>query len=70
MGRPATENDQQIAIRLPAEWLARADKLIPALTTPGLAVSRSDVLRAALARGLDALEREQTRKTSRTRRQG
>jgi hypothetical protein len=70
MGRPATENDQQIAIRLPAEWLMRADKLIPALSTAGVTVSRSDVLRAALARGLDAMEREQTRRTSRTRSKG
>jgi predicted DNA-binding protein len=56
--RPPSGNDEQIAIRLPKEWLARADKLSDFIAKPGVGVTRSDVLRAALARGLDALEDE------------
>jgi hypothetical protein len=58
VARPPSGNDEQIAIRLPKEWLARADKLSDFIAKPGVGVTRSDVLRAALARGLDALEEE------------
>jgi hypothetical protein len=58
MARPPSGNEKQIALRLPNDWIARADTLIPALSRPGILVSRSDVLRAALARGLDVLEAE------------
>jgi len=58
MPRPPSGNDTQVAIRLPNEWIERADALMAPLSRPGIQVSRSDVLRAALARGLDALEAE------------
>ncbi len=58
MPRPASSNDTQIAIRLPNDWLERADALVPFVSRPGIAITRSDVLRAALAKGLDALEKE------------
>ncbi|MCB9797280.1 MAG: hypothetical protein H6741_31715 [Alphaproteobacteria bacterium] len=53
----------QIAIRLPAELIERADALIPTLEgdrelrTWGR-VSRAAVIRLAVLRGLEALERE------------
>lgn len=63
MPRPPSANDTQIAIRLPNDWIDRADALVPLVSRPGITVTRSDVLRAALAKGLDALEAE-TRKGS------
>jgi hypothetical protein len=62
MPRPPSSNDVQVAIRLPAEWLARADALLPTLGPPGVTLTRSDALRAALARGLDALEADRDAK--------
>ena len=56
--RPPSANDEQIAIRLPKEWIERADKLRDVIAAPGVGVTRSDVLRAALARGLNVLEEE------------
>lgn len=58
MPRPPSENATQIAIRIPDEWLKRADALIPLITRPGISATRTDVVRAALARGLDVLEAE------------
>ena len=51
-----------ISLRLPEELLERAEALIPALDHLGAmsstgAVTRSDVLRLALVRGLAELER-------------
>ena len=58
MPRAPTENSIQIAVRVPPAWLERADALAPTIARPGIAATRTDVLRAALARGLDALEQE------------
>lgn len=57
---------RQTAIRLPDEIHKRADALIPRLNKlPAYRdreLNRSDVLRIALVRGLEILERETTRK--------
>ncbi len=58
MARPATANDTPVSLRLPDVWLKRADALIEFLSKPGIGVTRSDVLRSAIARGLDAIEAE------------
>lgn len=58
VGRPPTGNDEQIAIRVSKDDLARAERLQDRLAPPGVSVNRSDVLRAALRRGLDVLESE------------
>jgi hypothetical protein len=68
MSRPPSENDTQIAIRLPAQWIERADALVPGLSHPGISISRSDALRAALSRGLDMLEAERAPKKGKGRR--
>lgn len=57
MPRPPSDSSQ-VAIRLLNAWLRRADALIPYLARPGIAVTRTDVLRAAIAKGLDAFEAE------------
>lgn len=57
MPRPPSDT-VQIAIRVPADWLERADRLIPHVARPGVAATRTDVFRAAIARGLDSFEAE------------
>lgn len=53
-----TSKTTQVALRLPKDWIERADRLAIALSRPGLPVGRTDALRAALARGFEALEAE------------
>lgn len=48
---------QQIAVRFPSAVIDRADALTEKMGQPGINVSRSGVLRVALMRGLDVLER-------------
>jgi hypothetical protein len=51
---------KQSAIRMSPEFWARADALIPFLNKRrGLDVTRTEVIREAIARGLTLLEREQ-----------
>lgn len=55
VGRPKSENDVHVAVRLPQDTLDRADELRGELLA-GVTVTRSDVLRAAIAAGLEVLE--------------
>jgi predicted DNA-binding protein len=49
----------QTALRLPGQFLARADRLSVKIgKDPMLRVTRSTVLKMAIGRGLDALEAE------------
>jgi hypothetical protein len=59
MPRPKKDT-VQVSFRIPAAWLDRADKLAPFLgdLLPGSSLERTDVLRAAIARGFDSLEKE------------
>jgi len=63
------ENGTQVAIRLPREAVARADRLVKVLSgRPAFAAWRmttSAVMRLALLRGLDLLEAENGRKGGR-----
>jgi hypothetical protein len=58
MPRPASENTFQITFKIPQEWIDKADHLASAMSRPGLTLTRTDVLRTALAQGLDALRDE------------
>jgi hypothetical protein len=57
MPRPPS-NAVQIALRIPKPWLEQADALAPLLSRPGFEASRSDALRAAMAKGLETLSAE------------
>jgi Arc/MetJ-type ribon-helix-helix transcriptional regulator len=48
----------QIALRVPAEWIEEADKLVEQLAVPGLRQNRSDILRRAIATGLAELAKQ------------
>lgn len=55
MGRPRVSDGPPLAIRLDAKTRARLDALRTTLV-PGLEVTLAQVVRAALAQGLDAME--------------
>jgi hypothetical protein len=59
MPKPPSENTTQVAFKIPDQWLDRAEVLAVALSRPGIStVTKTEILRAALARGLDVLEEE------------
>jgi predicted transcriptional regulator len=58
MPRPPSENTFQITFKVPDEWIEKADALATAMSRPGLTITRTDALRQALARGLEALHAE------------
>ena len=58
MPRPQSENTTPVGFKIPDEWIERAEKLAVALSTDVAAVTKTEVLRAALGRGLTALEEE------------
>ena len=53
MSRPPSDA-VQIAIRVPADWLKKADLVAAEISQPGFQASRTDGFRAALARGFEA----------------
>ena len=55
MPRPKSDKDSQVTIVLPGGWLEEAQAIADARCEPGLVITRSDVIRMALRRGLDEL---------------
>ena len=53
----------QITIRIPKDLIPLADEVATLLSRPGIPVSRNDAIRAAVARGLEALRDETTTKS-------
>ena len=58
MPRQRSDNTDQVVFRVPAGWLDRFTKLIPKVSSSYFAATRTDVMRAALLRGLEAIEAE------------
>lgn len=58
MPRAKTKNDTQIAIKLSAETIKRADTLAALFAAAGCEANRSTVLRAAITKGIEVLEAE------------
>ncbi|MGH7439211.1 MAG: hypothetical protein ACRENE_26295 [Polyangiaceae bacterium] len=56
-----SDNDSQITLNLPGDWVDDAEAVATAMSRPGLAVTRADALRIALRKGLDDLMREHGR---------
>jgi hypothetical protein len=54
MPRPPSDA-VQVAIRIPKDWLAKADEVAALISRPGFEASRTDGLRAAIARGFESL---------------
>lgn len=57
-GMRERERTVQTAVRVPESWIPRLDVLAGKLSQPGISVSQAAVIRAALARGISALEGE------------
>jgi hypothetical protein len=59
VGRPKTANTRQIVVRVTPEMWERLSALVPVVARPGIAATVSDVVRAALEEGVNALEADQ-----------
>ncbi len=62
MPRPKTDLDSQVTLDLPGDWLEQAEALARTRSKPGFHVTRADMLRMALRKGLDVLAGEDKRK--------
>lgn len=58
MPRPKSENDRQTSVYLPQDWLDQIDELARAMSSPGIEVTKAQVMRSAMRRGLDAMMAE------------
>jgi hypothetical protein len=59
MPRAKSDKDSQVTIVLSGEWLEEAEQIAQDRSEPGaMSVTRADVLRMAIRRGLDALQAE------------
>jgi|HubBroStandDraft_1064217.scaffolds.fasta_scaffold03693_4 predicted DNA-binding protein len=52
----SSEEQQQISVMLPVNWVERLDVMAEKLSEPGATSTRADVLRMAIRRGLEVLE--------------
>jgi hypothetical protein len=65
MPRPKSDKDGSVTIALPEAWLEEASAIAGGRSEPGLTLTRADILRMAIRRGLDVLG--ETSKPSRKR---
>jgi predicted DNA-binding protein len=56
VGRAKTTNTEQLVVRVPPELRERLQALVPKLAPPGVSTTMTDVVRAALVRGVETLE--------------
>lgn len=62
VGRPKTENTEQLVVRVPKDLRDRLQALIPWLAPEGVSITMTDAVRAALVRGVDAIEADRRAK--------
>ena len=55
MPRPPSRNTYQVTFKIPEDWMKQADALAASMAPIGVRLTRTDALRAALARGLETL---------------
>lgn len=58
MPKEATGGTTQITVRLNNDWLPRLDVAAARLSRPGLELTRADLIRIAVGRGLEQIERD------------
>jgi hypothetical protein len=56
--KPKGPNDAQNSVNVPGSWVDELEHLAEAMSQPGIAITKADVHRAALRRGLDAMAAE------------
>jgi hypothetical protein len=64
MPRAPSDNVFQVAFKIPQEWVKTADDLAARMSRPGVTFTRTDILRAAMARGFEELAKEPQRPTN------
>lgn len=52
----------QVVVRIPSAWIKDLDEIAARMSRPGIEHTRSDILRAAIAQGIQALCKETERK--------
>jgi hypothetical protein len=57
MARP-TADTVQITFRIPSAWPGEADEIAKLLSRPGMPASRTDAIRAAIAKGFEVIRAE------------
>lgn len=65
VGRAKTANTEQLVVRVAPDLRERLEALIPKLAPPGVTITLTDVLRAALIRGVETLEADHDAKPRR-----
>jgi hypothetical protein len=63
MPRPKGSNTHTLNLLVPPDWMKEAEQLTAPLSEPGVNLTRADVLRKALRRGLDELKRDTQART-------
>ena len=58
MATRRTERSIQTAVRFPASWRPRLERIVEKLSSPGIDISQSAAIRAVMSRGLNVLEAE------------
>ena len=48
----------QVSVRIEKAWVTQLDELATRMSRPGIDLARADVLRAAIARGIEELRAE------------
>ncbi|HEY1696179.1 MAG TPA: hypothetical protein VGG39_28625 [Polyangiaceae bacterium] len=61
MPRPPSENTFQVTFKIPDAWIKMADELAASMAVPGVTITRTDALRAALAEGLERMHAEKVK---------
>lgn len=59
MARKPGPNTYQFSLRIPDEWTATLDEIALRRSSPGLALTRADAIRIALARGIQIIAEEE-----------
>jgi hypothetical protein len=70
MPRPKSPNVVQVTVLIPEEAAERATALSSRVGVPGVTLTRAEVLRVAILRGLDVLEAEHPPEGTKRRRGG
>jgi hypothetical protein len=58
MPRDKSENIYPLSFKVPEEWVEMADELAETMSRPPVIITRTDVVRTALLRGLQSLKAE------------
>lgn len=64
MPRPQSENTYPLSVKVPRSWVDLADEVAEKMSRPGVNVTRTDAIRAALWAGLQQLSQDESKKGS------